>query len=239
VPPSNTVAPAISGTPQQGDQLTVSDGTWTGDTPMTFSYAWSDGQSGKTITLGSGDVGQTITATVTATNDACPCTKNTATSAGVGPVTGATSPPPGGPIVSAYWEGWEPTAVNEANLPWADLTRVEMFSVEVENGTGLNTTPGGTPPAHYEVFSTSGVASGATSIPITGSVRGNGSFAFPSGAVVQSDYAGSWDCYNMAAYAKANGYAGSMDFDLQSEYGAYNHSFPCLDQIALGLGLTP
>ena len=85
---------------------------------------------------------------------------------------------------------------------------------------------------------TAGAAAGATSIPITGAVRGNGSFAFPSGAVVQSDYAGPWDCYNMAAYAKANGYAGSMDFDLQSEHGAYNKSFPCLDQIALGLGLT-
>ena len=90
----NTEAPSISGTPEQGDTLTAHNGTWTGDTPMTFSYAWSDGQSGKTITLGSGDVGQTITATVTATNDACPCTKNTATSAGVGPVTASPPPPP-------------------------------------------------------------------------------------------------------------------------------------------------
>ena len=92
--------------------------------------------------------------------------------------------------------------------------------------------------SHYEVFSTSGAAAGATSIPITGSVRGNGSFQFPAGSEVQSDYAGPWDCYNMAAYAHANGYQGSMDFALQSEYGAYNKSFPCLDQIALGLGLN-
>ena len=96
----------------------------------------------------------------------------------------------------------------------------------------------GTPPAHYEVFTTPGAAAGATSIPITGSVRGNGSFAFPSGSNVQSAYAGPWDCYNLAQNAKANGMLGSMDFALQSEYAAYNKSFPCLDQIALGLGLT-
>ena len=96
----------------------------------------------------------------------------------------------------------------------------------------------GTPPAHYEVFTTPGAATGATSIPITGSVRGNGSFAFPSGSNVQSAYAGPWDCYNLAQNAKANGMLGSMDFALQSEYAAYNKSFPCLDQIALGLGLT-
>ena len=96
----------------------------------------------------------------------------------------------------------------------------------------------GTPPAHYEIFTTSGATVGATSIPVTGTVRGNGSFAFPSGSNVQSDYAGPWDCYNLAAYAKEHGMAGNMEFDLQSEYLDYNRSFPCLDQIALGLGLT-
>jgi len=88
------------------------------------------------------------------------------------------------------------------------------------------------------VFTTPGAASGATSIPITGKVRANGSFAFPSGSDVQSAYAGPWDCYNLAQTAKANGMLGSMDFALQSEYSDYKGSFPCLDQIALGLGLT-
>ena len=96
----------------------------------------------------------------------------------------------------------------------------------------------GSPVTNYEVFSTSGAASGATSIPITGTVRGSGPFAFPAGASVQSDYQGAWDCYNLAAYAKANGYQGNMDFALQTEYGDYNKSFPCLAQIGLGLGLT-
>jgi len=69
-------------------------------------------------------------------------------------------------------------------------------------------------------------------------VRGSGSFAFPSGSNVQSAYAGPWDCYNLAQYAQAHGMGGSMEFDLQDDYSDYGGSFPCLDQIALGLGLT-
>ena len=38
--PVNTVLPALSGTPQQGSQLTASQGTWTGTQPITFAYQW-------------------------------------------------------------------------------------------------------------------------------------------------------------------------------------------------------
>jgi hypothetical protein len=38
--PSNTGAlPAISGIAQQGDVLTATPGDWSGDAPITFSYA--------------------------------------------------------------------------------------------------------------------------------------------------------------------------------------------------------
>lgn len=91
VPPTNLSAPTISGTPQAGDTLTASPGTWNGDTPITYTYAWSDGATGSTDTLPASDVGKEITVTVTATNDGG---TQTATSAGVGPVTAA--PPPSG-----------------------------------------------------------------------------------------------------------------------------------------------
>jgi endoglucanase len=91
--PVNTALPVITGTPQQGDTITVSNGSWSGETPITYTYAWSDGQTGQSITLGSGDVGQNITATVTATNDAGHAS---ATSASVGPVTAAGPPPSNG-----------------------------------------------------------------------------------------------------------------------------------------------
>jgi hypothetical protein len=38
--PSNTGEPRVSGTPAVGQRLTTSNGTWSGSTPMTFSYQW-------------------------------------------------------------------------------------------------------------------------------------------------------------------------------------------------------
>ena len=86
VPPSNTSLPSVSGTPQSGSQLTAAPGSWSGDAPQTYSYAWSDGQAGQTIKLGDQDVGNNISVTVTATNDAGTAQ---AKSASVGPVTAA------------------------------------------------------------------------------------------------------------------------------------------------------
>jgi hypothetical protein len=86
--PGNTSPPTINGTPQQGDTLTASPGAWSGDTPMNYSYRWSDGTTGPTDTLSSADVGHTVSVAVTATNDAG---NGSATSASVGPVT---APPP-------------------------------------------------------------------------------------------------------------------------------------------------
>lgn len=93
VAPSNTAAPSISGTPQAGNTLTASPGTWTGTTPITYSYAWSNGQTGQTDTLTSADVGNLITVKVTAVNSAG---TSSATSAAAGPVAPASSPPPSG-----------------------------------------------------------------------------------------------------------------------------------------------
>jgi Bacterial Ig-like domain (group 3) len=69
-PPSNNGLPTISGVAQQGQELTADPGQWTGDDPITYSYQWSDGQTGPTITLAAFDVGQSLSVTVTATNDA-------------------------------------------------------------------------------------------------------------------------------------------------------------------------
>jgi hypothetical protein len=79
--PANTAAPTISGTPQQGETLTVSNGTWTGTQPISYDYSWQrcDGGGGNCstfishsslakYTLTSTDVGHTIRAQVTAKN---------------------------------------------------------------------------------------------------------------------------------------------------------------------------
>src|SRR6266516_6394039 len=71
-PPSNTAAPTISGTAQDGQTLTANPGSWSGITPITYSYFWrrcdSSGAnctvvsstSSQTYTLGSSDVGKTL-----------------------------------------------------------------------------------------------------------------------------------------------------------------------------------
>jgi hypothetical protein len=74
VPPVNTVAPAITGTAQEGQTVTCSTGTWTGTPTITFAYQWKRNGSNigsatnSTYVLVTADVAQSITCEVTATN---------------------------------------------------------------------------------------------------------------------------------------------------------------------------
>jgi hypothetical protein len=77
--PSNTAAPAVSGTTTQGNTLTTSNGSWNNN-PTGFSYAWQDcnssgascsaisGATSGSYTLQASDVGHTIRSVVTAGN---------------------------------------------------------------------------------------------------------------------------------------------------------------------------
>ncbi len=79
--PSNTAAPAVSGTDTQGSTLTTSNGSWSGG-PTSYAYQWQDcntsgtgcaNTAGATIssyTLQAADVGHTVRAVVTASNSA-------------------------------------------------------------------------------------------------------------------------------------------------------------------------
>jgi hypothetical protein len=81
LPPSNTALPTITGTAQQGQSLTASNGSWT-NSPTAFAYQWEDcntsgagctsipGATSSSYTLVAGDVGHTIRAVVTASNAA-------------------------------------------------------------------------------------------------------------------------------------------------------------------------
>jgi hypothetical protein len=78
IAPLNTALPAISGLLEIGKALSVSNGSWTGTTPMSFKYQWQlcllgtctniSGATGATLTLLGIDVGDTLDAIVTATN---------------------------------------------------------------------------------------------------------------------------------------------------------------------------
>lgn len=91
IPPANTVAPAITGTPTVGQALTVTNGTWTGNPSPTLTRQWRRdatniaSATGTTYTLVAADVGQDITCVVTATNSGG---TETATANSIGPVAG-------------------------------------------------------------------------------------------------------------------------------------------------------
>lgn len=75
----NVTAPVITGTPDQGQTLFTSDGTWTSDDPLTFAYQWLRcdaagancvdilGATSPSYLLRSADVGSRIRSEVTAT----------------------------------------------------------------------------------------------------------------------------------------------------------------------------
>jgi hypothetical protein len=78
--PASTAAPAVSGTAQEGQTLTASNGTWKGTNPITFTYQWLRcdaaggncgsiaGATGQTYKLTSADVGHTVRVNVTGKN---------------------------------------------------------------------------------------------------------------------------------------------------------------------------
>ncbi|HZR92335.1 MAG TPA: hypothetical protein VFA44_08015 [Gaiellaceae bacterium] len=79
--PQNTGAPTVSGTPEQGQVLTATTGSWSGATPMTFFYQWArcDALGGNCVpvtgslaqpayTVTAGDVGHRLIVQVKAHN---------------------------------------------------------------------------------------------------------------------------------------------------------------------------
>jgi hypothetical protein len=89
------------------------------------------------------------------------------------------------------------------------------------------------PPTDWEILTTSGAAQGATSIPITGTVAGSGSYTFPSGSDVQDDYAGPWDFRNIGEYAAnpGNDLKGVMVWTLGGDYDGHNGQYPSFVQL--------
>jgi hypothetical protein len=78
--PSNQSVPTISGSTQEGSTLTATSGSWSGTTPITYTYQWRrcntngtscdsiNGGTGSTYTLKAADVNHTLRVRVTAKN---------------------------------------------------------------------------------------------------------------------------------------------------------------------------
>jgi hypothetical protein len=131
-PPSNDGAPpTISGVAQQGDVLTADPGGWSGDAPINFTYSWSDGQTGQAITLTAADVGQSVTVTVTGSND---FGQGSATSDFVGPVLPAPPTPGDPPVISGAAQQGHTLSVS--NGAWNNNPTSFSYLWEDCNGSG-------------------------------------------------------------------------------------------------------
>jgi hypothetical protein len=90
--PTNTALPGLSGTAAEDDVLEVSDGTWLGAPPISFTYQWqqchADGSNcanlpeatSSSYTAETSDIGFRLRAVVTATNSSSSVTANSALS---------------------------------------------------------------------------------------------------------------------------------------------------------------
>jgi hypothetical protein len=130
IPLANTALPTISGTPQHGQTLTASNGTWTGSPTITYAYQWrrcnasgascSDiaGAASSTYVAQQADVDSTIRVVVTATN-------------------------PGGSLAATSNQTAAVTATPPVNtaLPTISGTPQHGQTLTAANGTWTGTTP--------------------------------------------------------------------------------------------------
>jgi hypothetical protein len=111
VPPSNTAPPTISGTPQQGQTLTAAPGSWSGTTPLSYTYQWRrcdtvgascaaiSGATNTSYLLTSADVSFTIRVSVTARNSVGSATASSAATAVVASPPAPSGTPPSGRVL--------------------------------------------------------------------------------------------------------------------------------------------
>jgi hypothetical protein len=126
-PPLNSEAPFLTGIADVGVFLNASTGTWSGTTPMTYSYQWRRcdneggncasivGETSSSYRLAFADAGSTLRVLVTASNAVG---SNVATSRQTAVVT---SPAP-----SVYWGAWIGEQLTGTQAPW-DMNAVAKF----------------------------------------------------------------------------------------------------------------
>jgi Bacterial Ig domain len=133
--PQNSSAPTVSGTPVQGQTLTVDNGSWSGNI-QSYSYAWQrcssscapiDGATDSSYTLAGADVGATVSAVVYASGKKG---STSATSNAVGPIAPLPTAPPPPPAPS-------PSPTVTITSPGAGSTVAGSVTVQatVANGT--------------------------------------------------------------------------------------------------------
>ena len=152
--PKPRVLPTIQGAAQVGQTLTLIGGTWSGS-PTSFSYQWRqcpsdgtpcvaiDGAGGPTYTLAPGDIGATVTVTVTAIGKGG---AGSATSAATPPVVAAPVPEPAvrTSVAQRGLAGAVTTASGVAVASWQPGALPDQAAVGLVDATSKLSLPGTT-----------------------------------------------------------------------------------------------
>jgi hypothetical protein len=159
--PVNSAPPTIGGTVTEGRPLTATAGAWTGS-PTSYAYQWQDcnaagascanvsGASASSYTLGSSDVGHTVSVVVTASNAGGAAS---AASASVGPVSAPPPPPVEPPSPFRFFSPtsfWNEQLPADAPLDPNSAAIVGAFVAEIE---ATYTTKGWTPKINTTSYS--------------------------------------------------------------------------------------
>ena len=153
LPPANSTPPTITGTPQQGQVLTVTQGAWTNS--PTISDQWQDcnplactaisGQTGTSYTVGAGDVGSSIQVVETAINAAAPS----------------------GVTATSNRTGTASTTSSTSVLPFSQNSPTTNQGVTLI-ATVTSNSPNANPHGSLSFFDSSGAISGCAGIPVNG-----------------------------------------------------------------------
>ena len=143
--PTNTSLPTISGTTTQGDVLSATKGSWTGN-PTSFSYQWQrcegtgggcanvGGVTASTYSLGTGDVGHKLRVVVSATNAGG---KTSATSAESALVKAPPPPPPANTsLPTITGSASEGQTLNTTNGAWSGSPTSYTYQWQDCNSSG-------------------------------------------------------------------------------------------------------
>lgn len=216
IPPSNKVAPVISGEAKDGQTLTASSGTWSGTPTITYAYQWETcntlaescsnilGATASSYALGLGEVGETLRVVVTATNAAGSVSSTSEPTASVAGWSGCNvswtgSAGDGAWQTAGNWStGAVPTARQRACIPTGATVHItggtsEAGALEskgnlVISGGTLDLTDAGAVSEVVALTESEGNVAGAGTLDVSGSLSWTGgSMSGPGSTVLGPD----------------------------------------------------
>ncbi len=163
VDPVNTVAPAVTGTEEVGETLSVSDGTWTGDPVIAFTYQWYrspstaiSGATSDTYELQAEDEGETIFCRVTGTNGSGSDIADSNTTGAIAPASAEWAPTDLGAALIAWYDANLEVFNDAGTTPATNTQAVQQWNDQSGNDYHLSNADSGTRP-HYFTAGFNGV----------------------------------------------------------------------------------